>query len=219
MENVENNENGKRLLFEEIKKLEVEINDYSISTSKKSIYFWWVNTAFVVSILTCSSCITAVPIFTKSQIPSILLGIVITLITGIDLKLKLSSKGYFYKQATKRLKKTKQQIRDIVYMFQKLSIEQILASLNSIRTEFDDIDMDLYKTSIAGDKFEENNRNIIPIPQNSESNISNPNTPTHIHIHMDSPNSSSNSSPNSSPYVVRKNSFKPPLINVDDSIV
>ena len=204
-----------KLIFTEIQGLEEEIRKKSVETSCKSNIFWWINTLLNVTVIISSAIITVITsIFYPENVPSIILGAVIFIISGINQLLKLGDRGYEYFKGNFRFRRIRQQVRDILYMFQNYTAEQLLAYISSIRVEVDEIDMDLYRASMTGEaKFDnglriaESGKSSNPIiPDISSQNLreqntnSQPQTPSHIHIHIDTtPNSSPPPSPASSP--------------------
>lgn len=203
-----NDEERCELVFSEIQNLEEEVRKKSIKTSNKSKLFWWINTLLNLTIIFSSATIVIIMAINNFQnVAAIVLGGLIFAISGVNELLKLGSKGYYYKQGTFRLRRIRQQARDIIYMFQNFTNEQVLAFISSLRTEIDEIDMDLYNSSMIGEARFGNGLRIIsnapstPIfkPPSTPNLDPNPPTPPHIHIHIDSPNNSPNSSPNSSP--------------------
>lgn len=216
-----------KLVFLEVKSLEDEVAKKSIRTSRKSSIFWWINTLLNLIVIVSSGTIVIIMGINNFQnIPAIVLGGLIFVISGCNELLKLGSKGYYYRQGTYRLRRIRQQTRDLIYMFHNYTIEQILAFISSLRTEIDEIDMELYKSSMIGDAKFGNGLRIINEParvtptyqnsqnsyhsQNSEQNNSTPGTPSHIHIHIDS----GNSSPTDSPRSDSKSTSRPPSRNL-----
>ena len=86
-------------------------------------------------------------------------------------------------------------------MFQNYTSEQVLTLISSLRTEIDEIDMELYRSSMTGNANFNTGLNIsqptFPVNKNSDSEQAN-HTPPQIHIHIDTPNSSPTSSRKSS---------------------
>ena len=191
-----------KLIFEETVNLEDELLKKATKTSRWSTAFGYLNTGLNLIIIVCSAIIVIISSIVECQnIPVIVLGGIIFAITGANELLKLGPRGFNYMQGTIRLRRIRGQIRDIIYMFHTYTSEQILAFLSSFRAEIDDIDLDLYKSSMTGEaKFE-----------GGTLKISQPNTPrrdsiagkenSHIHIHIDNTPSSS---PNSSPRIEHK---------------
>ena len=203
-----------KLIFKEIENLEDEIRKKTVETSCKSNMFWWINTLLNVTIIISSALITLLTAVLYSEnIPSIVLGAIIFIISGVNQLLKLGDRGYEYFKGTFRFRRIRQQVRDIIYMFQNYNIEQLLTYISSIRTEVDEIDMDLYRASMSEEAKFDNGLRIVEAGRSSnpilppENNPQTPSIPSNpeIHIHIETPNSSPNSSPRPSPRV--KNSL------------
>jgi len=192
-------EQRSKLVFEETSLLEQELLDKSTKTSRWSKVFGSLNTILNLIVIVCSAIIIILSALTECQnIPVIVLGGVIFAISSSNELLKLGPRGFNYQQGTIRLRRIRRQIRDILYMFHTYTTEQVLAFLSSFRAEIDDIDLDLYKSSMTGEaKYENGNLKL------TDSHPNTPNTPlhenSHIHIHIDTPPSSGNNSPSSSP--------------------
>lgn len=195
-----NEEQRSKLIFEESVNLEEELKRKTAKVSRWSSIFGLCNTGLNLAVIVSSAIIVIISSVVECQnIPVIVLGGIIFAISGANELLKLGSRGFNYLQGMIRLRRIRGQIRDIIYMFHTYTNEQILAFLSTFRSEIDDIDLDLYKSSMTGEaKYE-----------GGALKISQPNTPTrdsipgkensHIHIHIDnSPNNSPSSSPRNS---------------------
>lgn len=188
-------EDKKKLLFDEIKNLEIEMSGKSKKNSKWSIVLGVLNTIFNLIVIVSAAVIMIVTgINDLENITTIVLGGIIFAITGTNQLFKLGDKGIFYKKGTIRLKKLKGELRNIMYKFNSYTFDQILDYLTFFNSEIDDIELDLYKFSIVK---EVNYDGGLQIEHDSQ-----PNTPrndnSHIHIHLETPPDSPSSSPNMS---------------------
>lgn len=188
-------EDKKKLLFDEIKNLEIEMSGKSKKNSKWSIVLGVLNTIFNLIVIVSAAVIMIVTgINDLENITTIVLGGIIFAITGTNQLFKLGDKGIFYKKGTIRLKKLKGELRNIMYKFNSYTFDQILDYLTFFHSEIDDIELDLYKFSMMG---EVNYDGGLQIEHDSQ-----PNTPrndnSHIHIHLETPPDSPSSSPNMS---------------------
>jgi len=188
-------EDKKKLLFDEIKNLEIEMSGKSKKNSKWSIVLGALNTIFNLIVIISAAVIMIVTgIYDLENIATIVLGGIIFAITGTNQLFKLGDKGIFYKKGTIRLKKLKGELRNIMYKFNSYTFDQILDYLTFFHSEIDDIELDLYKFSMMG---EVNYDGGLQIEHDSQ-----PNTPrndnSHIHIHLETPPDSPSSSPNMS---------------------
>lgn len=188
-------EDKKKLLFDEIKNLEIEMSSKSKKNSKWSIVLGVLNTIFNLIVIVSAAVIMIVTgINDLENITTIVLGGIIFAITGTNQLFKLGDKGIFYKKGTIRLKKLKGELRNIMYKFNSYTFDQILDYLTFFHSEIDDIELDLYKFSMMG---EVNYDGGLQIEHDSQ-----PNTPrndnSHIHIHLETPPDSPSSSPNMS---------------------
>jgi len=188
-------EDKKKLLFDEIKNLEIEMSGKSKKNSKWSIVLGVLNTIFNLIVIISAAVIMIVTgINDLENITTIVLGGIIFAITGTNQLFKLGDKGIFYKKGTIRLKKLKGELRNIMYKFNSYTFDQILDYLTFFHSEIDDIELDLYKFSMMG---EVNYDGGLQIEHDSQ-----PNTPrndnSHIHIHLETPPDSPSSSPNMS---------------------
>jgi hypothetical protein len=201
------------LIFGEVQSLEDEVIKRSKKTSCRSDFFRILNYFLNLSIILCSAIIFVLEGISgfESLGITILSGIIFA-ISGANELLKLGQKGYHYRQGTIRLKRIAGQIKNILYLFHTYTIEEILVSISSFRIEIDEIDMDLYKSSMPGDvKYGDLT---IKDPEMPNTRISD--SEPRIHIHIDSseerdspkasPKISPKSSPKLSPQISRKNS-------------
>jgi len=192
-----NEEERAKLIFGELENLEEELFKKSGKIKKYSSIFQILNTVLNLTIIISSAIITILTaIYNFQNIPAIVLGGIIFFISSTNELLKLGARGYYYRQGSARLRRILGQIRDILYMYHTFNSEQILAFLSSFRAEIDEIDLDLYKSSMSGDVKFGNDIRILDIENQHK------NSDSHIHIHIDTTPSSS---PQNSPHVSPKN--------------
>lgn len=189
-------EDKKKLLFDEIKNLEIEMSNKSKKNSKWSIVLGVLNAIFNLIIIISAAVIMIVTgINDLENITTIVLGGIIFAITGTNQLFKLGDKGIFYKKGTIRLKKLKGELRNIMYKFNSYTFDQILDYLTFFHSEIDDIELDLYKFSMMG---EVNYDGGLQIEHDSQPNTPRNDNNSHIHIHLETPPDSPSSSPNMS---------------------
>lgn len=224
-----NDDERARLIFNEMEKMEKGLFKKSSKIKRLSTIFQILNTVLNLIVIVSSAVITILTaIYNFQNVQAIVLGGVIFAISSSNELLKLGPRGYYYRQGSIRLRRILGQIRDILYMYHTFNSEQILAFLSSFRAEIDEIDMDLYKSSMSGEVKFGNEIRIVDIEnQNSHSPKGSP-TPSakdsHIHIHIDSPSTSPNSSPIfsraiSAPLQYRVKNSAPVLKRVDSAPV
>ena len=185
-------EDKKKLLFDEIKSLEIELTKKSNKNSKWSIVLGILNTVFNLIVIIGAAVITIVTgINDLENVTTIVLGGVIFAITGANQLFKLGDKGIFYKKGTIRMKKLKGELRNIMYKFNSYNFDQILDYLTFFHSEIDDIELDLYKFSMMGEVQYDGE---LRIEHDSQSNTPR-NDNSHIHIHLETPPDSPSSSP------------------------
>lgn len=199
-------EERSKLIFEETSNLEQELLSKSTKTSRWSKFFGLLNTILNLIVIVCSAIIVIISAIVECQnIPVIVLGGVIFAISSSNELLKLGPRGFNYQQGTIRLRRIRRQLKDILFMFHTYTTEQVLAFLSSFHAEIDEIDLDLYKSSMTGEVKYENGNLIL-----TDSQPNTPNTPlpdnSHIHIHIDTPPASQNNSPINSPNNSQNNS-------------
>ena len=189
-------EDKKKLLFDEIKNLEIEMSNKSKKNSKWSIVLGVLNAIFNLIVIISAAVIMIVTgINDLENITTIVLGGIIFAITGTNQLFKLGDKGIFYKKGTIRLKKLKGELRNIMYKFNSYTFDQILDYLTFFHSEIDDIELDLYKFSMMG---EVNYDSGLQIEHDSQPNTPRNDNNSHIHIHLETPPDSPSSSPNMS---------------------
>ena len=197
----------KRMIFKELQDIQQEAKKKSIKTSFKSNVLWWINTILNLVVVTCAAAIVIINGISLpsanplSNLPALILGGIIFIISGSDRPLKLGPRGYYYQQASYRLKRIISQARNLTYKISSLTNEEILLHINAMRVEMDDIDLEMYKSSMPDDEklatsrmsnsFQES-RNDSPNNSLHESHEQKSDSPSHIHIHIDSPEHSPN---------------------------
>jgi len=191
------------LLFEEVEELQEETKKRIKKNSFWSTVFRILNTILGLILIFSSGIIIILEALkedplTAKDVSIIVLGAVIFIIAGATELLNLSQRGYHYRQGTIRLRRILGQVRDLIYLFHDFKIEEILAFVNSYRSEIDEIDLDLYKSSMSGDvKIGFGNEPRVETPKIiGNENIRNN---SDIHIYIDS-----SESPNSSPKLANK---------------
>lgn len=192
------------LLFEEVEDLQSEVKKRIKTNSRWSTIFRIANTILGLIVILSSAIIIILQAIgneplTEVEITVIVLGSFIFLITGAGELLNFSQRGYHYRQGTIRLRRIFGQVRDLIYLFHDFRMEEILAFINTYRAEIDEIDLDLYKSSMSGDvKLTVGNE--IKIEKNQSEDNSNH---SDIRIFIDS-----EESPKSSPKLGQKISTK-----------
>jgi len=186
----------KELVFTEIELLDKDIDIKSSTTRIKSNVYGKINSLTIVLILVCSGIIAVYQGLSDCKnIPVISLSCVIFVSQGISKVFELGEKGYFYKRGTIRLRRLKRQARDMMYLFHTFTVEQVLSFVSQLRSEFDEIDLELYDVSLPknvsyNDGFVVNDEqsSINRLPSNHTPREG-PNTPLqdnqHLHIHID----------------------------------
>lgn len=195
-------EERRRMIFKELQDVQEEAKKKSIKTSRKSNLLWWINTILNLVVITCSAAIgviNAISLLSSnplSTLPSLILGGIIFIISGSDRPLKLGPRGYYYRQASYRLKRIIAQARDLTYSFSNFTNEEILVSINGMRLEMDDIDLDIYKSSMPDDSKFNNTDGHVSLHESPHlSQEKRSDSGSHIHIHIDSSESSPRQSP------------------------
>lgn len=188
--NITDENERKKLIFSELNNLQSEVERKSGKTSLKSKILWWIYTLLELTILISSACIVTISSINSCQnVPTIVLGGIIFAISGINQLFKLGQKGYNYRQASFRLKRIMQQTRNMLYTFSNYTTDQVLAYVSLMRTEIDEIDLDLYKFSIPGEAKFGNSLRIVEPEEIMEKRSSNrhdrSDSNSHIHIHID----------------------------------
>jgi len=198
------------LLFEEINVLEKEVENKIKGNSRWSTLFRILNTLLGFSLVICAGTIMileGISGFINNNpdesisgfaIAIFILGGVIFVVAGSSQLFKFSDRGYHYRQGTIRLKRIRGQLRELIYMSHNYKIEEVLAFISSHRAEIDEIDLDLYKSSMTGD---------VNIGFDGDINVSDPKfsnsrNNSELHIVVDS-SESPHSSPRKTPKIGR----------------
>ena len=208
-----------RLIFTEFELLDKDIDIKSEETKCKSNWYNIINSLIMLSILTFQAVIIGLESASDCvNIPVITLAALTFVAKGSDELFSLGNQGMFYKQGTIVLRRLKRDVREVIYKFHKLILDEALFVIGKLRDEFDEIDLGLYKISVSGHtRYNGSSFSIQPNPAH-ESSIPvglrytppqmgtptppppsvpragvpppPPGTPPHVHIHIDSSNSS-----------------------------
>jgi hypothetical protein len=187
------------LLFEEVEELQGEVKKRIKRNSRWSTIFRISNTFLGLIIILSSAIIVILEAVRDEDLNGIgvailVLGGLIFIITGASELTNLSQRGYHYRQGTIRLRRIFGQVRDLIYLFHNFQIEEVLAFINTYRAEIDEIDLDLYKSSMSGDVKSFGNEIKI---ENSTFERERNNSDIHIIVESEeSPKTSPKSSPN-----------------------
>lgn len=206
------------LILNELHLVGKEVENKQIETQNKANFFRLINlgssliiivfAAVIIGLEAASDCI---------NIPVIVFASCIFAVENIHKLFRWGPQGILYKNGTMQLRRISRQIREYMYFFHRYTAEQLLALVSTLRTQYDDLDLGLYKLSTAGAPSYGNGgldieqgggsgidiRNLQPQTSNTspitdrKDNDSSP----HVHIHIDgtpiSPETpSSNNSPN-----------------------
>lgn len=200
-----NEEERTKLICEEIIQLEKDIEIKTKKVASISTFFWWINASFTLATILLASAITIVTAIYNSQVVSIVLGGIIIVIASVREVFKIGDQGFNFRGGTFRLKRIKQNVRDLLHLFHTFSIEEILMQISSFKTQIDEIDLELYKNSIPnpGKSMSVLQSSNIPTVSNIGTLKSDSNS--HVFIHIDTPSSSPRSSPINSPSITPRN--------------
>jgi hypothetical protein len=144
-------EQRKQLILNELHLVKKEVETKSYETQCKANWFGLLNNATSLAILLSSAVIIGLQAAGNCiDIPVIVLSSIIFVLEGIHKLFRLGPQGTFYKYATIQIKRIGRQTRDYMYMFHKYNSEQLLALIGQLRSQYDDIDLGLYKTSTTG---------------------------------------------------------------------
>ena len=139
------------LVLNELSLVRKEVDTKSIETQCKANWFRVINTLSSLIILASSAVIIGLQAAsTCLNIPVIVFSSIIFVMEGTHKIFRWGPQGVLYKNGTVRLKRISRQIRDYMYMFHRYNVDQLLTIISQLRAQFDDIDVNLYKTSMAG---------------------------------------------------------------------
>jgi len=182
------------LLLDELNLVKKEVEVKKIETECKSNWFRILNGLFSLLILMFSAVIIGIQAASECiNIPVIVFSSLIFIIEGAHKLFKWGPQGVLYKNGSVQLRKILGQIREHMYMSHRYTSEQLLSLIGQLRSQYDDIDIGLYKTSINGAvkyntglDIEEGGGGIqnppnFPRLNNNELQESTP----HLHIHID----------------------------------
>lgn len=199
------------LILNELSLVRKEVENKAVETQCKANWFRIVNTLSSLVILLSSAIIIGLQAASDCiNIPVIVFSSIIFVMEGTHKLFRWGPQGVLYKHGTIQLKRILRQTRDYMYMFHRYSVEQLLALISQLRAQYDDIDVGLYKTSMAGaakyntgfDVEQGGGGNFVPAALNLNNHptpvlpgsTQNPSTPVllggeqpspHVHIHID----------------------------------
>ena len=197
-------EERRRMIFKELQDVQEEAKKKSVKTSFKAKLLWWINIVLNLVVLTCAAVtatIGGINISSSnslSNLPILILSGIVFIISGSERPLKLGHRGFYYQQASYRLKRIISQARDLTFKFSNFTNEEILVSINAMRLEMDDIDVEIYKLSMPDSKFGNDVSGSMHESPNLSTADRRSDSQSHIHIHIDSSESSPTQSPKGS---------------------
>jgi hypothetical protein len=218
-------ENRMELILNELSLFRKEVETKSIETQCRANWYRIINGGISLGILLFSAIIIGIQAASECiNYYNIALASLIFAMEGTHKIFRWGPQGVFYKYNTILLKKILWQARDYMYMFNNYTPEQLLAVISQLRTQFDDIDVGLYRTSMAGvARFNtgfdvDTGGNILPqttsmgntpIGQNTPDNK---NSNSHVHIHINNSPASRELPEIPSAYMPERNNSDPILI-------
>jgi len=193
------------LIFEEVSRLDEDITKQSKKNSLWSNFFSYLNPLLNLIVILCSGATVVISaIFNPASAPNIVaivLGGVIFVITTSSELFKLGPRGYHYLQSSIRLRRIHNQMTNIKYNFHNFSAQEILIMLANIRSEVDEISLELYKKSMIGEVKFDGGNNHLSVEDSRDS---------HDRSHEDS-------SPHSSPHLTHHSNESHITIHIDSS--
>ena len=139
------------LMLNELQLFKKEVELKTVQTHCKANSFRILNTLFSLAILSFSAVIIGLQAASDCvNIAVIVLSSGIFLIEGAHKLFRWGPQGIMYKNASIKLKRLTRQSRDYMYIFHRYTTDQLMSIISRLRTEYDDIDISLYRTSITG---------------------------------------------------------------------
>ena len=142
----------------------------------------------------------------------IVISAIVFFVEGTHKLFKWGPQGVLYKSGNIQLRRISRQIRDCMYYFHRYSVDQLLTIISQLRSQYDDIDENLYKMSMGGVNgglgnqgggFGNNNQGnqgnpaninpaninlpVLPVATNAQTPVLNQDTEDkspHVHIHI-----------------------------------
>lgn len=84
------------------------------------------------------------------KIPIVIIGTGLALIKSIYELFRWGPRGIFFMQASIKLKRLNRELNNRMFNIHKYSLEQLWDSLNTLRNDLDDIDLDNYRIDVEG---------------------------------------------------------------------
>ena len=137
------------LILNELNMVGKEIDNKQIETQCKANFYRIVNTVFSLLIILCSAVIIGLEAASDClNIPVIVLSSIIFAVESTHKIFQWGPQGVLYKHGTIQLKRISRQVREYMYFFHRYTPEQLLALVSMLRSQYDDIDVGLYKLSM-----------------------------------------------------------------------
>lgn len=141
-----------KILFEEIKDLQKNLHNISKKNKRYSFVLGLLNNAINLIIIASGAVIVGITSYYNLQnVATIVLGGLIFLFSGLNMLLKLGARGFYYRKSSVRLKEIGNELKNLLYLYNNYSKEQILTFLNFYQNEINSTELDLYKKSILGE--------------------------------------------------------------------
>jgi len=147
------------LALNELSLVGEQVETKAIETQCKSRTYGIINTLTSLVILLGTS-ITGVleAVSASPNIVIIVISAIVFFAEGTHKLFKWGPQGVLYKSGNIQLRRISRQIRDCMYYFHRYSVDQLLTIISQLRSQYDDIDENLYKMSMGGG-FNQGNNN------------------------------------------------------------
>lgn len=139
------------LILNELSLVGKEVENKKIETQCKANSYRILNMISSLIIILCSAVIVGIQAASDCiNIPVIVLSSIIFATESTHKLFGWGPQGVLYKHGSIQLNRISRQVREYMYFFHRYSAEQLLALITMLRTQYDDVDVGLYKLSING---------------------------------------------------------------------
>jgi hypothetical protein len=196
----------KEVILKELNSVKKSVDGLVITTDCRARWYRNINTLFNLIIISFSAVIVGIEAASECiNIPVIVLSSLIFLVKSCHTLFRWGQLGVLYKYGNTLLRRISRQARTYIYQSRNYTTDQLLALMDQIQEQYDDVEVSLYSSSVSepvnydtGLRLNENpNNSIPPSVFNHGQNIKDsdkPDSSPHLHIHIDNsphPNKSS----------------------------
>jgi len=198
----------KEIILRELNSVKKSIDGLVITTDCRARWYRNINTLFNLIIISCSAVIIGIEAASDClNIPVIVLSSIIFIVKSCHTLFRWGPLGVLYKYGNTLLRRISRQARTYIYQSRNYTTDQLLALMDQIQEQYDDVEVSLYSSSVSepvnydtGLRLNDNNKpnnptnnnsastsmpSMFKLGQNLKDDSDKPDSSPHLHIHID----------------------------------